>query len=340
MRVEREPRLRDSAQRADGASRTACCTSSPRPSDRTQYTPIDYFLRSLAESAQDRAIGVILSGTASDGTAGVREIKAGGGITIAQDPGHARSTTACRARRSPADSSTWCCRPPRSPPSWCRSRAIRSQLPEQPRRADDRAPRGIGRDRAAHGAGLRPAARQPAASISATTSARPSSAGCSAAWCCTSSTARAVRPLPARESGRGAGALQDILIHVTRFFRDRESFEALAAAGAAAASPRRRPTTSRSASGCPAARPARRPIRSRSSLLEYLAEIERQLARSRSSPPTSASPPSSTRAPASTPRASPPTSRPSACAGSSPRSTAGTASTRPCATSASSPGRT
>jgi two-component system CheB/CheR fusion protein len=57
-----------------------------RPSDRTQYMPIDYFLHSLAESAQDRAIGIILSGTASDGTAGAREIKAVGGITIAQNP--------------------------------------------------------------------------------------------------------------------------------------------------------------------------------------------------------------------------------------------------------------
>jgi two-component system CheB/CheR fusion protein len=61
-----------------------------RPSDRTQYTPIDYFLHSLAAAAQDRAVGVILSGTASDGTAGLRAIKAGGGITIAQDPATAR----------------------------------------------------------------------------------------------------------------------------------------------------------------------------------------------------------------------------------------------------------
>src|SRR5262245_31662121 len=58
----------------------------PRPSDRTQYTPIDVFLRSLADAAQDHAIAVILSGTASDGTAGVREIKGVGGITIAQRP--------------------------------------------------------------------------------------------------------------------------------------------------------------------------------------------------------------------------------------------------------------
>jgi two-component system, chemotaxis family, CheB/CheR fusion protein len=58
----------------------------PRPDDRTQYTPIDSFLTSLAEHAKGRAIGVILSGTASDGSMGVREIKAGGGITFAQKP--------------------------------------------------------------------------------------------------------------------------------------------------------------------------------------------------------------------------------------------------------------
>src|SRR5262245_57717442 len=34
----------------------------PRPEDRTQYTPIDSFLTSLAEHAKRRAIGVILSG--------------------------------------------------------------------------------------------------------------------------------------------------------------------------------------------------------------------------------------------------------------------------------------
>src|SRR5262245_15040350 len=58
----------------------------PRPDDRSQYTPVDSFLISLAESAQGRAIGVILSGTASDGAMGIREIKAAGGITLAQKP--------------------------------------------------------------------------------------------------------------------------------------------------------------------------------------------------------------------------------------------------------------
>jgi len=47
--------------------------------------PIDQFFRSLAESQRHMAIGVILSGTATDGTLGLEEIKAEGGITFAQD---------------------------------------------------------------------------------------------------------------------------------------------------------------------------------------------------------------------------------------------------------------
>jgi two-component system CheB/CheR fusion protein len=62
----------------------------PRPEDRTQYTPIDFFFRSLAETAGAAAIGVVLSGSSSDGAAGLREIKAVGGITIAQLPETAR----------------------------------------------------------------------------------------------------------------------------------------------------------------------------------------------------------------------------------------------------------
>ena len=58
----------------------------PRPAGPAQHTPIDSFFRSLAEECGSRAIGVILSGTASDGSMGLREIKAAGGIAIAQDP--------------------------------------------------------------------------------------------------------------------------------------------------------------------------------------------------------------------------------------------------------------
>src|SRR5262252_8817761 len=53
-----------------------------RPDDRSQYTPVDAFFSSLAEAAGSRAVGIILSGTASDGSLGVRDIKAAGGVTI------------------------------------------------------------------------------------------------------------------------------------------------------------------------------------------------------------------------------------------------------------------
>src|SRR5438445_3303182 len=62
----------------------------PRPLDRTQHTPIDTFLRSLAEYGQQRAIGVILSGTATDGSLGLKEGKAVGGITLVQEPNSAK----------------------------------------------------------------------------------------------------------------------------------------------------------------------------------------------------------------------------------------------------------
>ena len=48
--------------------------------------PIDGFLRSLAEYQQERAICIILSGTGSDGTLGLKAIKAEGGLVMAQSP--------------------------------------------------------------------------------------------------------------------------------------------------------------------------------------------------------------------------------------------------------------
>jgi two-component system CheB/CheR fusion protein len=56
----------------------------------TQHLPVDHFLQSLAESQKSKAIGVILSGTASDGTAGLRAIKSEGGITFAQEQSSAK----------------------------------------------------------------------------------------------------------------------------------------------------------------------------------------------------------------------------------------------------------
>jgi two-component system CheB/CheR fusion protein len=56
-----------------------------RESDAGPPMPIDTFLRSLATDCTKNAIGIILSGTASDGTLGVAAIKNEGGITFAQE---------------------------------------------------------------------------------------------------------------------------------------------------------------------------------------------------------------------------------------------------------------
>ncbi len=48
--------------------------------------PIDHFFRSLAEERREAAIGIILSGSGSDGTLGIRAIKAEGGFVLVQDP--------------------------------------------------------------------------------------------------------------------------------------------------------------------------------------------------------------------------------------------------------------
>src|SRR5690606_14762682 len=54
--------------------------------ERGYRFPIDLFFRSLAEGRGSMAIGIVLSGTASDGSQGIKSIKAMGGMTIAQDP--------------------------------------------------------------------------------------------------------------------------------------------------------------------------------------------------------------------------------------------------------------
>ena len=57
---------------------------------RGQRMPIDGFLRSLAEDQAERAIGIILSGTATDGTLGLRAILGGGGVCMVQEPSTAK----------------------------------------------------------------------------------------------------------------------------------------------------------------------------------------------------------------------------------------------------------
>lgn len=57
----------------------------PRPAGRAPHRSVDFFFESLAQDQRERAIGVVLSGTASDGTLGLEAIKAEAGITFAQD---------------------------------------------------------------------------------------------------------------------------------------------------------------------------------------------------------------------------------------------------------------
>ncbi len=61
----------------------------PRTTTGGRHLPIDSFLRSLATAQGSKAIGVILSGTGSDGTLGATAIKAEGGIALAQEPASA-----------------------------------------------------------------------------------------------------------------------------------------------------------------------------------------------------------------------------------------------------------
>ncbi len=69
----------------------------PRPADSAAYTPIDNFMGALARAVHSCAIGLLLAGTGSDGVLGLREVKASGGFTIVQDPETARHQGAPRA---------------------------------------------------------------------------------------------------------------------------------------------------------------------------------------------------------------------------------------------------
>ena len=57
----------------------------PRPSSKTFIHTIDVLFSSLAQTHKENVIGIVLSGSANDGTQGLKEIKCAGGITFAQD---------------------------------------------------------------------------------------------------------------------------------------------------------------------------------------------------------------------------------------------------------------
>jgi two-component system CheB/CheR fusion protein len=66
---------------------------SPRDASMESHRPIDYFFQSLAEDKGPLAVAVILSGADSDGAQALRAVKGEGGITFAQDPQQAKFNT-------------------------------------------------------------------------------------------------------------------------------------------------------------------------------------------------------------------------------------------------------
>ena len=62
----------------------------PRVESRGMHMSVDHFMRALAEQKGNRAIGVILSGSGTDGTLGMAEIQTHGGVTFAQDEASAK----------------------------------------------------------------------------------------------------------------------------------------------------------------------------------------------------------------------------------------------------------
>jgi two-component system CheB/CheR fusion protein len=61
-----------------------------QPRERTLRLPVDSFFKSLSQDKKDKAIGVILSGTGTDGALGVRDIKSENGVVFIQTPEDAK----------------------------------------------------------------------------------------------------------------------------------------------------------------------------------------------------------------------------------------------------------
>jgi two-component system, chemotaxis family, CheB/CheR fusion protein len=70
---------------SDGVLRLAAREATERP-----HKPVNILFRSLAEEHGQRAVAVVLSGTDADGAQGLEEVKAAGGITMAQEPASAK----------------------------------------------------------------------------------------------------------------------------------------------------------------------------------------------------------------------------------------------------------
>lgn len=82
-----------------------------READRAGYKPIDIFFKSLAEECGRNAIGVVLSGTGSDGTRGLQAIREAGAPPLPRSPSRPPLPT---CREAPSKREAWI--------SYCRRR--------------------------------------------------------------------------------------------------------------------------------------------------------------------------------------------------------------------------
>ena len=96
---------------------------------RRERAPIDHFFRTLASTHDGHAIGVILTGTGSDGTLGIKDIKAKGGLVIVQDPNEAEYDGMPQSAIATGTGGPRSCRWRRSPPQSCASRSTTPRLP-------------------------------------------------------------------------------------------------------------------------------------------------------------------------------------------------------------------
>ncbi|HYE36723.1 chemotaxis protein CheB [Methylocaldum sp.] len=75
---------------ADISVSVGCLRLQSREGRSPPHLPADHLFRSLARELGKKAIGVVLSGTGSDGAKGLKAIKTGGGVAFAEDPSSAR----------------------------------------------------------------------------------------------------------------------------------------------------------------------------------------------------------------------------------------------------------
>ena len=230
---------------------------SERDREQELTLPIDVFFRSLAQDCGPRAVAIVLSGGGSDGSRGIRDVHEAGGLVLVQDAESAqfdgmprdrarRRRRRLRARRREDMPRVLCSSTPSARRRAARADAARDERARHRRRL----PHAAGRVRhrlhalqAEHG-------HPPHRAAPAARARRRH---------------RRVRRAAASSERDELDVLyRDLLIGVTRFFRDEEAFELLEEQRPARAARSACRATRRSASGSPAARPARRRTRSRS----------------------------------------------------------------------------